>query len=109
MAWNEPGGNKEKDPWNSGDQGPPDLDEAFRKFKQKFGGGKNNGNSGSGGSSGLPPFNAKLFILLIVAIAVIWGLLGIYQVDQQERGVVLRFGKYYENCASRFKLESPAC
>ena len=31
MAWNEPGGNGDKDPWSTnrgkrGDQGPPDLD-----------------------------------------------------------------------------------
>ena len=31
MAWNEPGGNKPKDPWGGGgDQGPPDLDEALK-------------------------------------------------------------------------------
>ena len=37
MAWNEPGGGKDKDPWNGqgGDQGPPDLDEAFRKLQKK--------------------------------------------------------------------------
>ena len=32
MAWNEPGGG-DKDPWGGrGDQGPPDLDEAFKKL-----------------------------------------------------------------------------
>ena len=31
MAWNEPGGNGDKDPWgNRGNQGPPDLDEVFK-------------------------------------------------------------------------------
>ncbi len=42
MAWNEPGKNgNDNDPWkNRGgrDQGPPDLDEVFRKFSNKFGG-----------------------------------------------------------------------
>ena len=45
MAWNEPGGNNQgdKDPWgNKNDQGPPDLDEAFKKLQnnlsQMFGG-----------------------------------------------------------------------
>ena len=34
MAWNEPGGNKPKDPWGGGgDQGPPDLDEALKNLK----------------------------------------------------------------------------
>ena len=35
MAWNDGGNGKNNDPWGSGgDQGPPDLDEAFRKFEQ---------------------------------------------------------------------------
>ena len=42
MAWNEPGGQKDKDPWG-GNEGPPDLDEAFRRFKEKFGGNKSGG------------------------------------------------------------------
>ncbi|BBM01021.1 hypothetical protein GL2_10950 [Microbulbifer sp. GL-2] len=43
MAWNEPGG-KDKDPWGGGgggnrnNDGPPDLDELFRKVQQKLGG-----------------------------------------------------------------------
>ena len=40
MAWNEPGGgNKgDKDPWgNRDDQGPPDLDEVFRKIQRRLG------------------------------------------------------------------------
>ena len=37
MAWNEPGGGKDRDPWgNGGDQGPPDLDEAFRKLQNNL-------------------------------------------------------------------------
>ena len=37
MAWNEPGGGK--DPWggNRNDQGPPDIDEALKKLKEKLG------------------------------------------------------------------------
>ncbi|MEQ9003777.1 MAG: FtsH protease activity modulator HflK [Pseudomonadales bacterium] len=87
MAWNEPGGGK--DPWgNRGDQGPPDLDEAFRKLQAQlagiFGGG-----SGGGGGSGINP---RLFGLGLVVAAIVYGLLGVYQVDQGERGVVFRFG-----------------
>ena len=45
MAWNEPGGNKPKDPWGGGgDQGPPDLDEALKNLKDKI-------NSVFGGST----------------------------------------------------------
>ena len=40
MAWNEPGGDKDRDPWRSGDndKGPPDLDEIVRNLQNKFGG-----------------------------------------------------------------------
>ncbi|MGD8939520.1 MAG: protease modulator HflK N-terminal domain-containing protein, partial [Gammaproteobacteria bacterium] len=36
MAWNEPGGSGNKDPWGGGrDQGPPDLDEVVKKMQDK--------------------------------------------------------------------------
>ena len=37
MAWNDPGGkgNDGKKPWQKQD-GPPDLDEAFRQFQRKL-------------------------------------------------------------------------
>jgi len=96
MSWNEPGGggNKPNDPWGSGNQGPPDLDEALRKLQSKLGGLFGSGGSarGGGGSPGLS--GAALGMLALIAVAV-WGVLGWYQVDQQERGIVLRFGKYY--------------
>ncbi|KTF10856.1 FtsH protease activity modulator HflK [Pseudoalteromonas sp. 10-33] len=95
MAWNEPGNNgNDKDPWsNKGgrDQGPPDLDEVFRKFSNKFGGlfgGKKSGNGSGGGLGG-----AGISFILIIA-AIVWALSGIYTVKEAERGVVLQFGKY---------------
>jgi membrane protease subunit HflK len=96
MAWNEPGGgnNKPKDPWGSGNQGPPDLDEALRKLQAKlaglFGGG------GSSGGTTTPSFSGAALGALVVVAVVIWALLGVYQVDEQERGVVLRFGRYHD-------------
>lgn len=99
MAWNEPGGQKDKDPWG-GDQGPPDLDEAFRRFKEKFGGKKSGGGSGnkSGGQGSggqLPQISGAMIAGILALFVVIWFALGVYQIDQQERGIVLRFGKYY--------------
>jgi membrane protease subunit HflK len=95
MAWNEPGNNgNDKDPWNKKDgrnQGPPDLDEVFRKFSNKFGGlfgGKKSGNNSGGGLGG-----AGISFILIIAV-VVWALSGIYTVKEAERGVVLQFGKY---------------
>lgn len=97
MAWNEPGGNGQ-DPWGGrkgNNEGPPDLDEAMKKFQQKineiFGG----GNGGSGNASG-GGFSAAAAGLIFGAALVIYGLFGFYQVNEQERGVVLRFGLYHD-------------
>ena len=91
MAWNEPGGGK--DPWggNRNDQGPPDIDEALKKLKEKLSsfGGKGGSGGGAGGASFKSIFPIALFML-----AVIWGLMGVYQVDATEEAVVLRLGKY---------------
>lgn len=95
MAWNEPGPNR--DPWNQGPKrggggngGPPDLEQLLKRFKDKLGGGKGGGTPGLGGA-GLPK---GLITLLIIAVLVLWGLSGFYVVDEQQRGVVLRFGKH---------------
>ncbi|MDZ7782984.1 MAG: FtsH protease activity modulator HflK [Halioglobus sp.] len=94
MAWNEPGGgNNPKDPWGGGNQGPPDLDEALKKLQQKMGGLFGGGSSG-GGAGG--KVSGTVLIAVLALALVVWGVLGFYQVDQQERGVVLRFGKYHE-------------
>ncbi len=104
MAWNEPGGNN-RDPWSGGgggkDQGPPDLGEVFRKFKERldrmFGnrGSGDRGGDGSGGSSGSGGgFGAGGLIIIVVVAAVVWLASGIYIVDEGRRGVVTRFGAY---------------
>ncbi|NRB37260.1 MAG: FtsH protease activity modulator HflK [Pseudomonadales bacterium] len=108
MAWNEPGNNG-KDPWGGGgDQGPPDLDEAFRKFKEKFSG-KKSGSGGSNGKGGpdLPEMNMAFFGLGVLALFVIWIGLGVYQVDQQENAVVLRFGKFQETVGAGLHWNPP--
>jgi modulator of FtsH protease HflK len=110
MAWNEPGGgnNKPKDPWGGGDQqGPPDLDEALKKLQEKLGGmfGGRGGAGGSGGSSaGIP---GSLLMVLAAGALLVWGLMGFYQVDQQERAVVLRFGKYLETVQPGLQWNPP--
>ncbi|WOJ96830.1 FtsH protease activity modulator HflK [Congregibacter brevis] len=92
MAWNEPGGgNNSRDPWGGGNQGPPDLDEALKKLQQRFGGLFGGGGKGGGGGGA----SASLFVVLICGAALVWGLMGLYQIDEQERAVVLRFGKYH--------------
>ncbi|MDN3520257.1 FtsH protease activity modulator HflK [Halomonas ramblicola] len=115
MAWNEPGGGNQHDPWsgggrrgggsggggNRGGNQPPDLDEALKKFQDKLNsmlggrGGKRGGGGGKGG--GGKPRNAFTLpgLLIVVALA-IWAATGFYLVDQTERGVVLRFGEFQE-------------
>jgi|MDSY01.2.fsa_nt_gb membrane protease subunit HflK len=101
MAWNEPkgGSNKPKDPWggDNSNQGPPDLDEALKKLQAKlqslFGGGSGGGSSSGGGTSAV---SGSVVVVLVILALLIWGVMGVYQVDQQERGIVLRFGSYYE-------------
>ena len=104
MAWNEPGNNgndKDKDPWGGGrkggDQGPPDIDEVLRnltkKFNSLFGGGSGGSSSTGSSSSGGGGLSAGLIAGLVAVVAVIWGFMGFYIVDEAERGVVLRFGK----------------
>ncbi len=98
MAWNEPGGGNKgnKDPWgNRDDQGPPDLDEAFRKLQNNLSEMFRGRGSSGGGSGGGPGslINTKVIFLGGVALLLLYFVMGVYQVDQQERGVVLRFGK----------------
>ena len=90
MAWNEPGGD-DQDPWGKrGNQGPPDLDEAIRKLQGQlagiFGGGSGGSSRSGGGLSG------GIIGLAAIVLAAVYVFAGIYQVDQQERGVVYRFG-----------------
>jgi len=103
MAWNEPGGGN-RDPWSGGgrDQGPPDLDEVVRKLSDKFGallGGRRGGGSGGGGAAGSGGLGSGFagIGLIVGVIAVIgWLIASIYIVNEGERGVVLRFGRYLE-------------
>lgn len=112
MAWNEPGGQKDKDqnndPWgNNSNQGPPDLDEAFRKFKEKFTGKKSGGGNNSSGGGDLPQLSGGMLLAIAAIIMAIWAALGVYQVDQQERAVVLRFGKYIETVNPGLRWNPP--
>jgi len=92
MSWNEPGGDKKKDPWSGrkDENGPPDLDEVIRSFQEKlggiFGGGSGGGNS-EGGS-------LKSLGYIAAGAVVLWGLSGFYIVDEGTRGVETRFGAY---------------
>lgn len=94
MSWNEPGGNK-KDPWSGRDNQPgkpSEIDELIRSLQDKlsklFGGGEGGDAKFGGAGAG--------FGLLAAAGVGVWALTGIYIVDEGNRGVVTRFGKYLE-------------
>jgi membrane protease subunit HflK len=79
-----------------GSEGPPDLDELWRRFNQRL-----NSLFGGRGKAGRPegPVSARPgggVWMLVVLIALVWMASGFYIVDASERGVVLRFGKYAE-------------
>ena len=110
MAWNEPGGGRNDDPWGDrkddpwgrgrgNDQGPPDMDEALRKMQDQlsriFGGKSGSGGSGSGGNGLSTQFVAILAGLAVAAYFVA----GFYTLDEQERGVIFRFGAVQDQVA----------
>ena len=106
MAWNEPGGNKNRDPWGGNDKGPPDLDEVIGNIKKKVNqvlGSKSGGPGGSGGGpssggDGASPINFSSKGIGIVAVLglMAWMATGFFIVQPAERGVVTRFGAFVD-------------
>lgn len=87
-------------------QGPPDLDEIWRRFikRLKNGAPPPNQQPGSGSAPGGPamgiPLNLpKFFSLLALVAVVVWLASGFYIVNAGSQGVILRFGKYLEMTA----------
>ena len=103
MAWNQPDGNGDRDPWgNRGrQQGPPDLDEILRKLQSQWGrafGRRPGGVGRSGRGGGGRGFGRGGFVgagVLAVVLVVVWWLAGIWIIQEPEKGVVLRFGAYH--------------
>jgi membrane protease subunit HflK len=94
MPWSNQGGGPwgsggGKGPWGSGPQGggggspTPDLEELLRRSQDKLRTVLPGGNLGGKG-----------FALIALAAIAIWGFSGFFRVEPDERGVVLRFGKY---------------
>jgi len=104
MAWNEPGGGGDKDPWgNRSNQGPPDLDEVFKNFQRKFGslfGGKGGRGRGGGRGVGLGGGGAIGIAIVLAIVLVFWMATGFYKIEEAERGIVLRFGKHVDTTQS---------
>jgi len=104
MPWNNQGGGWQggggQGPWGGrpggggGGQQPPDLEELLRRSQEKvkkiFPGG---GGPGGGGFSLGGGGSKKPLLLIPLVLLGLWLASGIYRVQQDERGVVLRFGK----------------
>ena len=103
MAWNQPDGNGDRDPWgNRGrQQGPPDLDEVLRKLQSQWGrvfgrrpaGPGRPGRGGSGRGFGRGGYLGVGLVAVVLMAA--WWLGGIWIIQEPEKGVVLRFGAYH--------------
>ncbi|NMG33367.1 FtsH protease activity modulator HflK [Azoarcus sp. TTM-91] len=108
--WGGQGNNGDRGEGNRGNnQGPPDLEEVWRDFNQRlsslFGGkrqGRDGGSGGGrdGGGPQGPGFSFRQFgggiTALVALVLVVWLASGFYTVDANQRGVVLRLGKFIE-------------
>jgi modulator of FtsH protease HflK len=91
MAWKNQGGGPwssgPKGPWGSGPQQsgprPPDLEDLLRRAQDRM-------------QQFLPGgyFSGLGIVLALLAVLVIWGFSGLFRVQPDELGVVLRFGKH---------------
>ncbi len=84
MAWNPQGGGGQG-PWGQGPAGgaqPPDIEEMLRKGQDSF---KRMIPGGAGGLRGI--------VLILVVLAGLWAASGFYQVEPDELGVEMVFGK----------------
>ena len=110
MAWNEPGGGKQRDPWrdNKDGGGKNDFDDAINRAKEMLGrlfGGGGSG-SGSAGSSGNSRGGGAM--LAIVGLLIAWVFFDSFvQIDARQQGVVLRFGEYTRTMSPGFNLKWP--
>jgi modulator of FtsH protease HflK len=81
----KPGGEGPKNPWGSGNKGsglPPELDDILKKSKE-------------GLKSVLPQGGGRsAWLLPLAALAAFWVYNSVYQVQPDERGMVLRLGAY---------------
>jgi membrane protease subunit HflK len=82
--------------------GPPDLDQliaqaqAFIRNLMGDGGGNGRGPSGPGGPGFLGGFfnSGRGLAILAMAVVALWVASGVYRIQPDEQGVVLRFGAY---------------
>ena len=96
MAWNEPGNNKRRDPWQGGGgDNKADVDAMLKRARDRFGRGF---GAGPGGNAWL----------LVVGVLALWFLFDSWsKINESERGVVLRFGKFHRILNPGLNLKWP--
>ena len=98
-----PWGSGPKGPWGSGPQSsgptPPDLEDWLRRGQDKL----RTVLPGGGGGLG-----SKGFGIIAAFAVVLWGLSGIFVVEPDELGVVLRFGQYVRQVPPGLNYHLPA-
>lgn len=109
MGLNDPQWGRKK-----GNSGPPDLDQLWRNFNKKLNslfkrkGGAGNGSGGDEGSGGGTPRRYGGSIgLLIGLLLLLWIASGFYIINEGQRGLVLRFGKYVETTQAGLRWHLP--
>ena len=107
MGLNDPQWGRKK-----GNSGPPDLDQLWRNFnkklnslfKRKRGGG---GPGGEGPGAPTPRQYGGGIGVLVALLLVLWIASGFYIVNEGQRGIVLRFGKYVESTQAGLRWHLP--
>jgi membrane protease subunit HflK len=104
MAWKNQGGGPwgtgPKGPWGSGPQPvgprPPDLEDLLRRGQDRL-------------QQLLPGgyFSSLGIALVLIGALAIWALSGIYRVQSEELGAVLRFGKYVRDAQPGLNYHLP--
>jgi membrane protease subunit HflK len=85
MPWNQPSG--PNNPWGRR-PGQGDLDQRLKNWQKKL------QSLFTPGAPGTPTANnGRLWVGVLVAVALLWLLKGFYQISAPERGVVQRFGR----------------
>ena len=100
MAWDDQGNGKS--PWDPNKGQVPDLDQIFEEWQKRFNRLFGVKTSGSGKRRKKPPV-----LLIGLMILFVWVLSGLYQIDDSERGVELRFGAYSQTTMPGLKWHLP--
>jgi membrane protease subunit HflK len=108
MGLNDPQWGRKK-----GNSGPPDLDQLWRNFNKKLnnlfkrkGGGGSVPGGGEPGDGGPRRYGGSIG-LLIGLLLLLWIGSGFYIVNEGQRGIVLRFGKYVESTQAGLRWHLP--